>query len=787
MLQINVGLLVVLGTSLLAMGQQNAMYSAIAIVGAAASIFVTDIKRWFHLSPSATSTAAVLACVVLVIQVIRNVDQSHLLNVANVLIYLEMILMLQEKDDRTYWSLMALSLLQVVVAVALNLGLIYGLLLAAYVVAALSAMVLFYAVRATRPFLNAPVHPGLSPVNPALGGEWIQRISLSLDGPKAILQPSLIRHLGRMLLFIFMSTIVIFFAIPRYGDSVWQGASRDQVTTVGFTEEVQLDNIGLLLENPEQVMRVEFNTMGGAPYHVDTEPYFRGTVLTMYQGSGTWKPNRIQKHVDALESDQDYDEGNLVRQSITLQQGSHSVLFHVAPSYSIPESPRRLFVNQDTRTLGFSSDDQTERRGQFRYELGTTAFRNGWQRDLMPARVIPNRRFDDVTLEQFQARFPNLTDTAQEIQEELDPNASVFDRVKAMEAHFRSSGRYRYSLDVNRNRDRSLDPVEDFVGNHRTGHCEYFAGALTLMLWSQNIPARMVVGFKGGEYNTVGNYYIVRQLHAHAWVEVYLGPDEIPVDEWDTTESREMGAWLRLDPTPGGNDIAMQSSGLPIVIKAREFADYLQVLWDDYVLGLNATRQQQMIYGPLMQSLRTISYELFSYEAWQNRLLRVGQFWRRLMNGQVVTWPWLAGSILLTSSFFGMLYRWRSYWMRPFRKLVGRWQRQATRRRRATPQCDVYARLEHVLALQGWHRPDPVTPSEFARQMHHHLLDRTNTAPLADIPARVTQAYYRVRYGAQELTGDETRALLADVGQLEVELARRPGDLSSDDAPTAGH
>lgn len=772
MLQINIGLLVVLGTSLLAMGQQNALYSAIAIVGAAASIFITDIKRWFHLSPNATSTAAVLACVVLVIQVIRNVDQSHLLNVANVLIYLEMILMLQEKDDRTYWSLMALSLLQVVVAVALNLGLVYGLLLAVYVVAALSAMVLFYAVRATRPFLNAPVIPAFYGTSGTPGGDQVQRLSLAIDAPKAILQPTLIRHLGRMLTLIFMSTIVIFFAIPRYGDSVWHGASRDQVTTVGFTEEVQLDNIGLLLENPEQVMRVEFNSMGGAPYHVDSEPYFRGTVLTMYQGGGTWKPNRIQRYVSPLESDQDYDESNLVRQTITLQQGSHSVLFHVSPSYAVPESPGRLFVNEDTRTLGFSSDDQTERRGQFRYELGTTAFRNGWQRDLMPARIVPSRRFDAEELARFREDFPNISETANDVLSELGPNAATFDRVKALEAHFRTSGRYRYSLDVNRNRDRSLDPVEDFVANHRTGHCEYFAGALTLMLRSQNIPARMVVGFKGGEYNTVGNYYIVRQLHAHAWIEVYLSPDEIPLEEWDTTESRETGAWLRLDPTPGGTDVAMQGTGLPIVVTAREFVDYLQVLWDDYVLGLNATRQQQMIYGPLMQSLRMLSYELFSFDAWQNRLLRMQQFWRRLVNGQVVTGPWLLGSLLVSAISFSMLYRWRNRWWQPIRRLAGRWRRRVKVKRRAVPRCDVYARLEHVLALHGWNRPDPVTPDEFARQMHHHLSARENTASLADIPARVTQAYYRVRYGAQSLAEDETMELLADVGRLEMELTR---------------
>ena len=149
------GTLVILGTSLLAMGQQNVIYALVAAVATATAIFVTDIKGYFRLGPDATTLAAIFACVVLVVQVIRNVEQSQLLNVANILIYLEVILLFQQKQDRTYWSLMALSLLQVIVAAALNLGLMFGLLLAVYVMAAGTALMLFFAVREVRPFLQA--------------------------------------------------------------------------------------------------------------------------------------------------------------------------------------------------------------------------------------------------------------------------------------------------------------------------------------------------------------------------------------------------------------------------------------------------------------------------------------------------------------------------------------------------------------------------------------------------------------------------------------------------------
>ena len=71
--------------------------------------------------------------------------------------------------------------------------------------------------------------------------------------------------------------------------------------------------------------------------------------------------------------------------------------------------------------------------------------------------------------------------------------------------------------------DPNLDPVEDFLVNRKEGHCEYFASALALLLRSIDIPARMVNGFKGGDWNELTQTMNVRQKHAHSWVEAYVG------------------------------------------------------------------------------------------------------------------------------------------------------------------------------------------------------------------------------------------------------------------------
>ena len=148
----------------------------------------------------------------------------------------------------------------------------------------------------------------------------------------------------------------------------------------------------------------------------------------------------------------------------------------------------------------------------------------------------------------------------------------------------------------------NVDPVEDFVSNHHMGHCEYFASALTLMLRSQGIPARMVVGYKGGEFNYVGNYFVVRQQDAHAWVEAYLKPEEIPADAICPEERHAGGGWLRLDPTPAVEDERAEERSL--LDRASKSFDYARWLWNDYVLRLTSARQQRVASAPAGFRLR---------------------------------------------------------------------------------------------------------------------------------------------------------------------------------------
>ncbi|MGA1729120.1 MAG: transglutaminase TgpA family protein, partial [Steroidobacteraceae bacterium] len=75
--------------------------------------------------------------------------------------------------------------------------------------------------------------------------------------------------------------------------------------------------------------------------------------------------------------------------------------------------------------------------------------------------------------------------------------------------------------------------VDDFMFNTRKGFCGHFAMSFSTLMRAAGLPARVVTGYQGGDWNPRGGYLVVRQSHAHAWSEVWL----------------EGSGWTRVDPT----------------------------------------------------------------------------------------------------------------------------------------------------------------------------------------------------------------------------------------------
>src|SRR5262249_9256129 len=188
-----------------------------------------------------------------------------------------------------------------------------------------------------------------------------------------------------------------------------------------------------------------------------------------------------------------------------------------------------------------------------------------------------------------------------------DDTTSLVARARAIEAYLRDSGQFGYTLEM-KVIDHNVDPVLDFLTNRKEGHCEYFASALALLLRSVDIQARVVNGFKGGDWNELTSTINVRQKHAHSWVEAYIGtykdgPTRGPV-------------WITLDPTPANarRQSIAQVGGMGSIF--RPLTDLIRHVWVFYVVGYNGERQDRLIYQPMLTLIKEAKDKYVSLGLW---------------------------------------------------------------------------------------------------------------------------------------------------------------------------
>lgn len=145
----------------------------------------------------------------------------------------------------------------------------------------------------------------------------------------------------------------------------------------------------------------------------------------------------------------------------------------------------------------------------------------------------------------------------------------------------------------------SRHTVDEFLFETRSGFCEHYASAFTVMMRMAGIPARVVTGYQGGWFNSLGNYFLVRQSDAHAWSEVWL-PDS---------------GWTRVDPTAAVAPERIEGGSLDALTGRRyalDFAwvrdlrnglDLLQRRWNDWIIAFNADRQSRLFMPFGMETL----------------------------------------------------------------------------------------------------------------------------------------------------------------------------------------
>jgi transglutaminase-like putative cysteine protease len=342
-------------------------------------------------------------------------------------------------------------------------------------------------------------------------------------------------------------TAGIFAALPRGTQPLARGMGPAMGQS-GFSDRVTLGDVIRIAQSNETAFRAEILDHTGP---LEEPPYWRGLVFEDTD-SVTWTRVPWPRPGGALRV-----EGTVVRQRITLEPTGRTLLLAL-------DRPREYLRGRSDTTLLSERVLETGRPVEQRIRYEVASDDSLWSTEPLSA---DERTRTLVLPPSTPASLIRLTD--QLIAGEPDP----LRRAELLLDHFRTGG-YQYSLAGPGGTDH---PLAALLRSKR-GYCEHFAAALVLMLREAGIPARMVGGYLGGEYNGDGGYYLVRQRSAHVWAEAYI----------------DGRGWLRMDPTPPGSGPASPAfAGTPSQFSL--FLDTLRMRWYSAVIGYDVDRQLALL------------------------------------------------------------------------------------------------------------------------------------------------------------------------------------------------
>lgn len=398
-------------------------------------------------------------------------------------------------------------------------------------------------------------------------------------------------------------TIVLFIAFPKLSP-FWQVPNVKSAKT-GMSDTVKIGDIAKLALSDELAFRVSFTKQ--VPSH--NQRYWRTLVLDEFDGT-TWrqaKSKRQREHF-ALR------RGQAIPINATLAGAGLRYQVIAEPSFQSWLFALDLAVTGDAR-ISQRSDYSILYRGILSKTLS-------YELESFPEAVLGLELSDyerTLNLSIVGKTNPKLYQKGRELNAKYPNKGALINQVLA---DFNQQN-FHYTLEPPRIENNSLD---QFYFTTQAGFCEHYASSFTYLMRAAGIPARMVVGYLGGELNPNANYYAVYQRDAHAWAEVWL---------------QGIG-WQRVDPTGAVNpervergfsgdllqEYAQLSSNVFGLGQMRSMAwlnqikqqiSALDYQWTRWVIGytgkkqLNVMRTLQNIFSKITSLLWLVGLVLFSF------------------------------------------------------------------------------------------------------------------------------------------------------------------------------
>ena len=369
---------------------------------------------------------------------------------------------------------------------------------------------------------------------------------------------------GRTLLLALPLAVLLFVFFPRLAGSFWTVPRGDEAVT-GLSETMSPGSIGKLTTSYDVAFRARFE--GELPPR--EQRYWRGPVLhrfdgfTWSRGPGDWRAREAWEFA-----------GRAYRYRVALEPSRHRWWFALDTPAQSPDP--NVVLTRDYELLAARPvSDPTSFEA-----LSYTATREA-------AALAEWERLENTALP--RGRNPRSLALAHELRARAGGDAGLV--TAALE--FLRAGGFVYSLEPE---ELGPEQVDDFLFRTRTGFCGHYASAFVVLMRAAGVPARVVTGYLGGEWNPVGGYLVVRQSDAHAWAEVWL----------------DGRGWMRVDPTAvvaperlerGALDLlpeAMSAAtrllrGSPWLVHLLQRWDAANAWWNDRVVKFDYSKQLDIL------------------------------------------------------------------------------------------------------------------------------------------------------------------------------------------------
>ena len=392
--------------------------------------------------------------------------------------------------------------------------------------------------------------------------------------PQQILSAA--RHdIGHIFKFIGLAVpffIILFLFFPRF-PPLWHVPIASDQGVTGISDRMSPGDIAELSQSSALAFRIIADLKQLPAQH---ELYWRAMVLDEYDGT-TWT-SHVSNQYSFQINRQNLDSQGIRYQYLAADQRQKWV---TGLEKTIPLE-RRLNLHQD---YSITPNRLVQRNQPISLLWVGQDFNN------------VNLELNDVQKKRYTLYPQHLDHKAQALAKRLfDQSQSDSNRYVENVIQWYQQQQFKYSLQPGRLGNHRVD---EFLFKSKEGFCEHYASSFVMLMRYVGIPARVVVGYQGGQAAPDEQSWEVRQLDAHAWTEVFLNQQ-----------------WIRVDPTsiivPQRLDLGMQNylsndqsafgdeqfsnfkyQQFSALKQLRIWSDYASFQWQDKVVGFDSERQKK--------------------------------------------------------------------------------------------------------------------------------------------------------------------------------------------------